>query len=165
MWLVIYELVYVIALVIVGLLLLHSHRAYYVRSSIFGKSHDMLSVVLHIWLNNVTSFLIGAVFVILHPALGVLMVVFTSVSSSKLFASWLAGHSNTAHPIYKSIVAQVYILMWLAVVKMYYAQKECNTLTCRWSVTVKETSQILVYAFTTFLALALVEVAEIHVFS
>ena len=137
-----------------------SSRAPSVESITFIKSHSVVNATLHIWLNNTVSFLIAAAFIIIHPALGVFAVVSASISSGELLASWQAGYCSTAHFAYGVAETQAYILLWLAVVKTYYAQQRCSDITCRWSATIKHTTRLLVYVFTAFLLLAIVEAAE-----
>jgi len=161
-WLATYELVYVVTFTFVGLALFYSSEASSVESLIFIKSHSMLIAVFHIWLNNTASFLIGAVFVVMYPALGVLAVAFTSISSGQLLGSWLANYCITSHFIYGNIEAQAYIILWLAVARTYYAQKECSDIMCRWIVTLNQTRKLLVYAYVTFLFLAIIEVIEVR---
>ncbi len=161
-WLVTYELVYIVMSIFVGLALLYSSKASLVESLTFIKSRSVLIAVLHIWLNNTASFLIGAVFVVLSPVLGVLAVTFTSISSGQLLASWLANYCSTSHFIYGNIETQAYIILWLAVVRTYYARNECSDLMCRWIITLNQTRKLLVYAFVTFLFLAIIEVIEVH---
>jgi len=162
-WLIVYELVYTATSIAVGLVLLYSSKASPVESISFIKSRSVLDAVLHIWLNNTTSFLIAAIFVILHPALGVLTVAFTSISSGELLASWLANYCTTAHFIYGAAETQAYVALWLVAARIYYSQKSCSDLMCRWRTTLRQAGRLLVYAFTTFLALAFVEVAEVRI--
>ena len=163
-WLIIYELVYILTFIVVGLILFYSSKASPVESIAFIKSHNALNAVVHIWLNNTTSFLIAAVFVILHPLLGIFPVAFMSVSSGELFASWLSNYCSTIHFIYGNIESQAYIILWLAVARTYYEQQKCIDLLCSWKVALKHTWKLLVYAFTTFLILAIVEIGEVLVF-
>lgn len=161
-WLIVYEVTYIATFSIVGIILLCSSKASPVESITFIKSHNMLDDVLHIWLNNTTSFLIAAVLIILHPVLGVLNVAFTSIFSSELLASWLSGYCSTVHFFYGNIETQAYIILWLTVARTYYAHQECNSLFCRWETTLEFTGKLLLYTFTTFLVLAIVEVVEVN---
>lgn len=163
-WLIIYELVYAITFTVTGLMLLSFSRVSPIESISFIKSHNVLNAVMHIWLNNTTSFLITATFVILHPALGIPAVIFASISSGVLFASWLTNHCSLAHFIYGHIETQAYLLLWLIVARTYYVQKECNDLLCKWKSTLNQTSKLILYAFVTFFTLSIIEVVEVHVF-
>ncbi len=161
-WLIVYEVVYIVVSTVTGLLFLYSSKASPIESIGFIKNRGVLDAVLHIWLNNTISFLIAATLIVLHPSLGVLAVSFSSISSGELFASWLAHYCSTPHFIYGVAETQAYIVLWLLVARTYYAQRECSSLTCRWRTTSRQTGRILFYAFTVFLILAMVEVAEVR---
>ena len=160
-WLVIYEFVWILTFVLSGLATLLLGRAHSLESIDFIKSHNLLSAVTSIWLSNVSSFLVGGVLIIIHPLLGVLAVLFTSLASGDLLASWLAGYCHTAHFIYGNIETQVYILLWLLIVRVYFKQRTCKDLMCRWVSTVSYVKRILVAVLTCFLILSIIEVAEV----
>lgn len=163
LWLAVYELAFTATSVLVGLILLHSSRASPVESVAFIKAHDALDAVLRIWLNNTSSFLIAAVLIVLHPVLGVLATTFTSAFNGQLLASWLAGRCSTLHFVYGNIETQAYIALWLAAARTYYVQKESSNLLHSWRATLRQTTRLLVYAFTVFLVLAVIEVAEVRI--
>ena len=83
-WLVIYEFAWILTFVLSGLATLHLGRAHSLESIGFIKSHDSLSAITSIWLGNVSSFLVGGILIIIHPLLGVLAVLFTSLASGDL---------------------------------------------------------------------------------
>lgn len=159
-WLVIYESVSIAVSILAGL----SSRGAPVESIAFIRARGALSAALHIWLSNASSFFIGAVLVVLHPALGVLAAALASLGLGDLFASWLAGYCSTPHLVYGILETQAYILLWLMAARTYYVQHWCGSLVCRWRATLRETGRLLVYAFTVFLLLAVLEVLEVHVF-
>ena len=162
-WLVVYEVVYIVVSTVTGLLFLYSSKASPIESINFIKNRGIADAVLYVWLNNIAFFLFSAAFIVLHPILGVFTTIRISVSSGRLFASWLAHYSDIPHFIYEIIEAQVYIVLWPIVARTYYAQRECNNLMCRWTITLKQTSRILVYAFAIFLFLAVIEVAGVYI--
>ena len=159
-WLVIYESVSIA----VSILAWFSSRGAPAESIAFIRARGALSAVLHIWLSNVSSFFIGAVLAVLHPALGVLAAAFASLGLGELLASWLAGYCSTPHLVYGVVETQAYILLWLLAARTYYVQRSCRSLLCRWRATLRETGRLLVYAFTVFLLLAVVEVLEVRAF-
>ncbi|MEB2837137.1 MAG: hypothetical protein GSR80_000861, partial [Desulfurococcales archaeon] len=161
-WGVVYELVYLVVSIVVGLVLYESSRASPVESVSFIREHGALYAVASIWLANTGSFFLGATLAVLHPALGALAVAFSSASTGELLASWLAGYSGKAHLAYGVAESQVYILLWLGAVEAYYIQLGCGDLLCRWDSTLRSTARLVAYAFTAFLVLAAVEVAEVR---
>ena len=161
-WGVVYELVYLVVSVAVGFALYESSRASPVESVLFVREHGALYAVTSIWLVNTGSFFLGATLAVLHPALGALAVAFSSASMGELLASWLAGYCGGAHLAYAVAESQAYILLWLSAVETYYLQLGCGDLLCRWDSTLRSTARLATYAFTVFLALAVVEVAEVR---
>lgn len=159
-WLLVYELVSLAVAGLVGVL----SRGAPVESVAFIRSRGLVEAAASIWLNNVASFLTAAALIVVHPVLGVLASALTSYSLGELVASWLAGYCSTPHMVYGVVETQAYILLWLLAARTYYVQRGCRSLMCRWRATLRETGRLLVYAFTVFLLLAVVEVLEVRAF-
>ena len=162
-WLWVYELVSIAVSAAIGAMLYFSGRASSVESITFIRSHGVLDAVLHIWLNNVSSFFLAATLIVLHPVAGVFAVAYTSVFLGELLASWLAGYCGTAHMVYGLVETQAYILLWVLAARTYYVQYGCGSLLCRWEATVRETKRLLVYALLVFLVLGVIEVYEVRI--
>ena len=163
-WLWVYEFVSIAVSAVIGVVLYLSGRASPVESIAFIRSHGVLNAVLHIWLSNVSSFLLAAVLIVLHPVAGVFVVAYASVFFGEVLASWLAGYCGTAHMVYGLAETQAYILLWILAAKTYYVQYACSSLLCRWEATVRETRRLLAYTLLVFLVLALIEVYEVRIF-
>ncbi len=56
----------------------------------FGTG-DPLSSALSAWINSEVSFLLGGVLVLIHPVLGTIPALATSVEDGELLTSWLGG--------------------------------------------------------------------------
>ncbi len=163
-WFIIYELVCISVSIIVGLELILIHSATRVESIVFIRSRSVLEALIHIWLNNTSSFLLASALIILHPLIGVFLVAFMSISTGELISSWLAGYCSSVHLLYGLVETQAYIILWLVSVKIYYVQHRCGSLTCRWYSTINLVKKQLLLAFTVFLILAVIEVLEVNWF-
>ena len=162
-WLWVYELVSIAVSAAIGAALYFSGKASPVESITFIRSHGALDAVLHIWLSNVSSFLLAAALIVLHPVAGVFAAAYASVFLGELLASWLAGYCGTAHMVYGLVETQAYILLWVLAARTYYVQQGCGSLLCRWEATVRETTRLLVYALLVFLVLAVIEAYEVRI--
>ena len=162
-WGILYEATNVAVTLFTGLALFKSPT---LQSLSFIKNHDVLHSVLSIWLNNVASFFLGASFVIVSPIVGLAVVAYMAFSGGQILASFLSGRCPLSHLVYGLFLeGQAYLLLWSVTTKIYYAQKECRDLTCKWNETLKLVKKLVLYAFLIFLVLAIVEVAEVNAFA
>lgn len=163
-WLVIYEAESLLVMLTAGLLELLFGHPHPVESIAFILSRSPVEAALSIWLSNLSSFFLGGVLVVVSPFLGALSVAAVSASQADLLASLLAGHCPPAHFAYGIAETQAYILLWTASLGIYFEQKSCRDLECRWRATTRYLARILPIATLCFLALSVVEVAEVHVY-
>ena len=163
-WLFVYEIVSLSITVILGLLELRFNHIHHIESISFILKHGRLYAIMSMWLANTSSFFLGGALVIINPILGVLSVVFLSISLSDLFVSWLAGYCPTPHFIYGMVETQAYILLWLLIVKVYLKQKSRKDLLRNWLDTVKDVKRIIVLSIIIFFVLSIIEVTEVIVY-
>ena len=158
-----YEAVYIAVTLLTGLAFFKSPA---LQSLPFIKEHNALYSVLYIWLNNVASFFLGASFVVLSPLTGLFASAYLASSGGQIIASFLSGKCPLSHLIYGLFLEdQAYVLLWSFTTKIYYTQKECQDLVCRWNRTSKLVKKIALYAFLIFLVLAIIEVMEVKAFA
>ena len=162
-WAFLYELVYLAVALPTGLALFKSPT---LKALPFIKGHGALYSVLCIWLNNVASFFLGGAFVVVAPLAGLFTSAYLGVFGGQVIASFLSSKCPLSHLIYALLLEdQAYVVLWSTTTRVYYAQKECESLTCKWSETLRALKKVMVVAFLTFFILAIIEVTEVRLFA
>ena len=115
-WFVVYEVTWLLTFTLSGLIIFYQGYAHPLRSIDFIKSHDLLSALTSIWLSNVSSFLIAAILIVIHPLLGPYKLCrhpfyfFVMVAQISLPTALLS--------LWGFVVALTFIPLWLYLVKL-----------------------------------------------